>query len=292
MEPILEVKGLRKSFKDFTLQDISFSLPRGFIMGLIGPNGSGKSTTIKLIMNLMRKEAGEIRVCGLDTHRHELAVKQKIGFVYDENHFYDELTVLEMKKIVAPFYREWDEEAFAYFVHRFKLPVGKKIKELSKGNKMKFALTVALSHHAELIIMDEPTAGLDPVMRSELLEVLGELIQDERKGVLFSTHITTDLDKVADYITMINEGRVLFSVAKDTLQETCGLVKGGKSQLTPEVKDRLIGLREGSFGFEGLTTNRKQMQDLLGEQGIIERPTLEEIMVYLVRGYRDADVGS
>ncbi|NLL17993.1 MAG: ABC transporter ATP-binding protein [Clostridia bacterium] len=292
MEPILEVKGLRKSFKDFTLQDISFSLPRGFIMGLIGPNGSGKSTTIKLIMNLMRKEAGEIRVCGLDTHRHELAVKQKIGFVYDENHFYDELTVLEMKKIVAPFYREWDEEAFTYYVHRFQLPVRKKIKELSKGNKMKFALTVALSHHAELIIMDEPTAGLDPVMRSELLEVLGELIQDERKGVLFSTHITTDLDKVADYIAMINEGRVLFSVAKDTLQETCGLVKGGKSQLTPEVKDRLIGLREGSFGFEGLTTNRKQMQDLLGEQGIIERPTLEEIMVYLVRGYRDADVGS
>lgn len=291
MEPILEVKGLRKSFEDFTLQDISFSLPRGYIMGLIGPNGSGKSTTIKLIMNLIRKEAGEIKICGLDTDRHELAVKQKIGFVYDENHFYDELTVLEMKRIVAPFYREWDEEAFVYYLDRFQLPVGKKIKELSKGNKMKFALTVALSHHAELIIMDEPTAGLDPVMRAEFLEVLGELIQDERKGVLFSTHITTDLDKVADYITMINEGKVVFSVAKDTLQETLGLVKGGKSQLTSEVKQRLIGLREGSFGFEGLTTDRKQMQALLGEQGVIERPTLEEIMVYLVRGKKNADLG-
>lgn len=291
MEPILEVKGLRKSFEDFTLQDISFSLPRGYIMGLIGPNGSGKSTTIKLIMNLIRKEAGEIKICGLDTDRHELAVKQKIGFVYDENHFYDELTVLEMKRIVAPFYREWDEEAFVYYLDRFQLPVGKKIKELSKGNKMKFALTLALSHHAELIIMDEPTAGLDPVMRAEFLEVLGELIQDERKGVLFSTHITTDLDKVADYITMINEGKVVFSVAKDTLQETLGLVKGGKSQLTSEVKQRLIGLREGSFGFEGLTTDRKQMQALLGEQGVIERPTLEEIMVYLVRGKKNADLG-
>lgn len=291
MEPILEVKGLRKSFGDFTLQDISFSLPRGFIMGLIGPNGSGKSTTIRLIMNLLKKEAGEIRICGMDAHRHELAVKQKIGFVYDENYYYDELTALEMKSIVKPFYREWDEEAFHYYIDRFQLPVKKKIKELSKGNKMKFALTMALSHHAELIIMDEPTAGLDPVMRSELLEVLGELIQDERIGILFSTHITADLDKVADYITMINEGKVVFSLAKDTLQETWGLVKGGKSQLTPAIRKKLIGVRESSFGFEGLITDKTQMAGLLGEQVVIERPTLEDIMIYMTRGAVDACTG-
>lgn len=291
MEPILEVKGLRKSYKNFVLQDISFSLPRGFIMGLIGPNGSGKSTTIKLIMNLLRKDAGEVKICGLDTGRDELAVKQKIGFVYDENCFYDELTVVEMKKIIAPFYEEWDEEAFAYYSDRFQLPTRKKIKELSKGTKMKLALTLALSHHADLIIMDEPTAGLDPVMRSELLEVLRELIQDERKGVLFSTHVVTDLDHVADYITMINNGKLVFSAAKDVLQETFGLVKGGRSMMTPEIKEKLISFRETSFGFEGLTADKVQMEKLLGGQGVIENPSLEEIMVYMVRGQVDAYIG-
>ncbi|HHY60008.1 MAG TPA: ABC transporter ATP-binding protein [Clostridia bacterium] len=288
MEPILEVKGLRKTFPGFALQDISFSLPRGFIMGLIGPNGSGKSTTIKLIMKLLKKEAGEIKICGLDADRHALAVKQKIGFVYDESYFYGELTAVEMKKIIAPFYQEWDEAAFKYYADRFRLPTSKKIKELSKGTKMKLALAVALSHHPELIIMDEPTSGLDPVMRSELLDVLRELLQDEGKGVLFSTHIVTDLDRVADYITMINNGKLVFSADKDALLETFGLAKGGRGLLTPELREKLVGLRESSFGFEGLTTDKAGVAKLLGDQGVMEKPSLEEIMVYLVRGQVDA----
>lgn len=288
MEPILEVKGLRKTFPGFVLQDISFSLPRGFIMGLIGPNGSGKSTTMKLIMNLLKKEAGEVRICGRDADRHALAVKQKIGFVYDESCFYGELTVVEMKKIIAPLYQEWDEAAFQDYAGRFQLPTRKKIKDLSKGTKMKLALALALSHRAELIIMDEPTAGLDPVMRSELLDVLRELLQDERKGVLFSTHIVTDLDRVADYITMINNGKLVFSADKDALLETFGLVKGGRGLLTPELREKLLGLRESSFGFEGLTIDKVQVAKLLGGQGVIEKPSLEDIMVHLVRGQVDA----
>lgn len=268
MEPVLEVKGLRKSFPGFVLEDISFSLPRGFIMGLIGPNGSGKSTTIKLIMNLLKKETGQVRVCGLDMERDELAVKQKIGFVYDENYFYDELTVPEMKKIIAPFYEKWDVQAFKHYGDRFQLPSRKKIKELSKGTRMKLALAQALSHHAELIIMDEPATGLEPVMRSELLDILRELLQDERKGVLFSTHIVTDLDRVADYITLINNGKLVFSAVKDLLQETFGLVKGGRSMMTPEIKEKLIGFRESSFGFEGLTADKAQVEKLLGDGGV------------------------
>lgn len=283
METILEIKKLRKIFTDFTLRDISFSLPRGYIMGFIGPNGAGKTVTMKLIMNLIRREQGQIKIFGLDNIEQELEVKQRIGFVYDENHFYDELTVDEMKKIISPFYREWDEKLFAHYAKRFNLPRKKKIKELSKGNKMKFALTIALSHNADLILMDEPTSGLDPVMRAEFLEILREIIQDENKGILFSSHITTDLDKIADYITMINDGNIIFSTPKDELLEQYALVKGGKSVLNQELKQNLIGLKESGFGFEGLTTEKEKVFELLQGQGVIERPTLEEIMVYLVK---------
>lgn len=283
MQPILEIKNLGKNFDDFSLNEVSFSLDSGYIMGLIGPNGAGKSTTIKLIMNLIKRDRGEIKVFGLDNLKQEKEIKNRIGFVYDENVFYEELTVNEMKMIIAPFYRNWDEIAFKNYLKEFNLPPKKKIKDLSKGMKMKFSLAIALSHQADLLIMDEPTAGLDPLVRSELLEILSFLIQDENKGVVFSTHITSDLDKIADYITLINDGEIVLSSAKDELLDNYGLVKGGKDILTEDVKNEFIGIKENKFGFEGLVSDRNKIRTLFKENILIEKPSLEDLLLFHTR---------
>lgn len=283
MEPILELRDVVKNFTGFKLNGISFSLEQGYIMGFIGANGSGKTTTIKLIMNLLHLDQGEIKVFGLDSRKHEREIKQKIGFVYDENHFYEELTIVQMTKVVAPFYRNWDWHTYNHYVHRFALPTAKKIKTFSRGMKMKYALAVALSHEAELLIMDEPTSGLDPIVRSELLDILSEVIQDERCSVLFSSHITSDLDRVADYVTLIHQGNVLFSTSKEELFETYSLIKGERALLDVDLKPYLVGVRENQFGFEALVTDREYVQRLTGGRAILERPTLEDIMVYCTR---------
>lgn len=283
MNSILEVKNLNKSFKDFSLKNVSFSLPRGFIMGFIGPNGAGKSTTIKLIMNLLKKDSGEIKVFGLDNIKNEKEIKNKIGFVYDENYFYEELTISEMKNVIAPLYKFWDKDAFDKHIKNFELSPKKRIKDLSKGMKMKFSLAVALSHGAELLIMDEPTSGLDPLVRGELLDILSFLIQDENKGVFFSTHITSDLDKTADYITLLHNGEVLFSTAKDELLDSYTIIKGDKKLLNEAVKQNFIGIKENSFGFEGLLRDRNSIKTLFKDNVIVEKPTLEDIMLYSTR---------
>lgn len=283
MNSILEVKNLNKSFKDFSLKNVSFSLPRGFIMGFIGPNGAGKSTTIKLIMNLLKKDSGEIKVFGLDNIKNEKEIKNKIGFVYDENYFYEELTISEMKNVIAPLYKFWDKDAFDKHIKNFELSPKKKIKDLSKGMKMKFSLAVALSHGAELLIMDEPTSGLDPLVRGELLDILSFLIQDENKGVFFSTHITSDLDKTADYITLLHNGEVLFSTAKDELLDSYTIIKGDKKLLNEAVKHNFVGIKENSFGFEGLLRDRNSIKTLFKDNVIVEKPTLEDIMLYSTR---------
>lgn len=288
MENILEIKNLRKEYKDFTLKDITLNLEKGYIMGFIGPNGAGKTTVIKLIMNLIKRDRGEIKIFGLDNIKDEVMVKDRIGFVYDESYFYEELTIAEMKRIIAPFYKWWDDNVFNKYLKDFDLPPQKKIKDLSKGMKMKFALAVALSHHADLIIMDEPTSGLDPVFRNEVLDILRDLMQDESKGVLFSTHITTDLDKVADYITFINKGQLVLTGPKDDILDRYGIVKGGREVLGRDTGQLLIGIRDTGFGFEALTGDAARARRLFGDSVIIERPSLEDIMVYRVREDRYA----
>jgi len=288
MDYILEVNKLRKEFKDFTLKDISFNLEPGYIMGFIGPNGSGKSTTIKLIMNLLKKNSGEIKVFGKDHLKYEKEIKDRIGFVYDENYYYEDLSIKQMKNIVASFYSQWDDRKFNNYIKEFDLNPRAKIKTLSKGMKMKFSLAVALSHNAQLIIMDEPTSGLDPVFRREILDILHEIIQDEKKSIFFSTHITTDLEQIADYITFINNGEVVFSQPKDDLIERYGLVKGGMDILDDNLRREFIGLRETSLGFEGLSSNIDRIKDKLGEDLLIEKASLEDIMVHSVRGRANA----
>ena len=284
MNRILEIRNLCKRYQGFSLQNVNITLESGYIMGFIGPNGAGKTTTIKLIMNLIRRDAGEIRVFGLDNIKDGVRVRDRIGFVYDECFFYDKLTIKETRRIIAPFYSRWDDGVFYGYLERFALPPRKKVKELSRGMKMKLALAVALAHHADLIIMDEPTAGLDPVFRSELLEILLELIQDENKGVFFSTHITTDLDRIADYITFINRGEIVFSEPREAILERYALVKGGGELPDGEIRREFIGIRENRFGWEALTDNAKRVRQHLGDAAVIERPTLEEIMLYTVRG--------
>ncbi|MBS4537480.1 ABC transporter ATP-binding protein [Clostridium sp. D2Q-11] len=283
MEPILEIRNLTKEFKDFKLNNINLKMDKGYVMGFIGPNGAGKSTTIKLILNLLKRDSGSVKVLGLDNIKDENKIKDKIGFILDENYYYDELNINEIKKIISSYYTKWDDNTFNKYIKDFNLPRNKKIKNLSKGMKMKFSLAIALSHDAELLIMDEPTSGLDPIVRNELLEILYEVIQDENKGVFFSTHITSDLDKIADYITFIKDGEIVFSEAKDDIIENYGLIKGSNDLLNNEVRKEFIGLKESKFGFEGLIKDKYKIKKLFNDDVIVERPSLEEIMLYFTR---------
>lgn len=278
---MLELNNVNKEFfEGFSIKNLSFKLEPGYIMGFIGPNGSGKSTTIKMIMNLLRVDSGDIKIFGKDHKKDEVAIKDRIGFVYDESYFYENLTIEEMKNMIAPFYTQWNEDTFNNYMKIFGLKPDYVIKKLSKGMKMQFSIALALSHNADLIIMDEPTAGLDPIIRREVLDILYNVIQDEEKSIFFSTHITTDLEKIADYITYIKNGKLVFSKSMEDTMESYALVKGGPDQLNENIRKVLIGVRETNVGFEALTENPNAIRTMVGEDLLIERPTLEDIMYY------------
>lgn len=284
MSYVLEVENLKKSYNDFCLNDLNFKFQKGYVMGFIGPNGAGKSTTIKLIMNLIKKDSGSIKVFGMDSVENERKIKEKIGFVYDDNVFYGMLTIVQMKNIIARFYADWDENKFKGYIKKFELNPNKRIDDLSKGMKVKFSLAVALSHGAKLLIMDEPTSGLDPAFRSELLDILYNIIQDSEISIFFSTHITTDLEKIADYITFINKGKMVFSKPKDEIMQEYGIVKGPSKLLDSDLKREFIGIRETSAGFQALSSNIQKARRMLKDNFKIEKASLEDIMVYTVRG--------
>ena len=278
---MLEIKNLRKEYRNFTLRDVSFNLPYGYIMGLIGPNGAGKTTIIKLIMNLIRKNSGTVEVFGKDNIKDEVEIKSRIGFVYDIPPFYEHLTLSQNKYVVSQFYSDWNEGLFMDYIDRFELDHTSKFKTLSRGMKMKFQLAVALSHNADFIILDEPTSGLDPVFRRELLGIFSELIQNEQKSILFSTHITSDLERIADFITFINDGEIIFSEEKDIILETWGVVKGSNEILDKELESLLYGIRKHEFGFEALTSSISEVSGFHKTDIKIEKPTLEDIMFFI-----------
>jgi ABC-2 type transport system ATP-binding protein len=214
---VIEVKNVCKNYTDFSLNNLSFSLPTGCIMGLVGQNGAGKTTMIRLILNMANRDGGEIRIFGLDNLNDEQKIKQDIGAVFDEIFFVDIWRVREVEKVIRGFYSKWDSKLYRQYLTKFRLPADKKVKDLSRGMKMKLMLAVALSHEAKLLILDEPTSGLDPVARDELLEILKAYIADGQKSILFSTHITSDLEKIADYITLIDNGNLIYTGTKDDL---------------------------------------------------------------------------
>lgn len=278
MDNILEVSGLNKSYGHFTLKDVSFYLPDGCITGFVGINGAGKTTTLRSILGLTNKVSGNINFFGMDMAGNEMKIKDRIGVVLDEGYFYDELTLLEMKNVIAPAYKNWCEQDFTKYMEQFSLNPKQKINTLSKGMRMKYALALALSHKAELLIMDEPTSGLDPFVRSQLLEILKDYMDNGGKGVFFSTHITSDLDKIADLLIMIDGGQIVFQEEKDQLLDSYRIIKGGTEKLNTDTRRYFLNIEENSFGFTGIT---RQVSAVMGHmQGVLtERPTIEDIML-------------
>jgi ABC-2 type transport system ATP-binding protein len=284
MPDVLTLNNVSRQFPGFLLQGISFSLEPGYIMGLVGPNGSGKTTTIKLIMNMLRQDSGTITVDGVDCISGETDVKKRIGYVSDENIFVEEWKVSDVAKALALYYETFDNKKFREYLQRFELPDNRKIKDFSRGMKTRLMLAAALSRETRLLLLDEPTSGLDPVVRVDLLDILQDYISDGEHSVLFSTHITTDLEKVADFITFIYHGKLMFARNKDDVLSDYRIVKGSPDELTAELKHRVIGLRENRMGFEGLIKSNET--NPLPSGVVTENPTLDEIVVYHTMGVK------
>lgn len=279
MEHSLIVKNITKHYPSFTLDKVSFTLPKGSIMGLVGVNGAGKSTTMKSILGLCKTDSGEVTVLG-QTSNDKLR-KEDIGVVFDECHLHQMLKIKQFQKIFPEIYPNWDASLFEEYMKRFQLPLDKPIKNFSRGMKMKLAIAVAVCHQAKLLILDEPTSGLDPIMRNEILDLFLEYIEDGEKSILVSSHITSDLEKIADYITFIDKGKVLMSGNKDDIIYNHGVARGTKSDLTKIPKENLLSIRESQYHCEALVVNPSQVLKLYPNL-VIDKVSLEDIMMLLI----------
>lgn len=280
---ILEIHNLSKDYGDFVLDRVSFSLPRGVIMGLIGENGAGKSTTINCILNEIQKDSGGILIFGKDHISDEIEIKSKLGVVFDENHFPDIFTPMEIGKYMSGIYPGWEWVTYHEFLEKFELPKDKKIKDFSKGMKVKLAFAVALSHKAELLILDEATSGLDPIIRDDVLDMLIDFVQDESHSVLVSSHIISDLEKVADYITFLHKGKVIFSHEKNDLVDNYGIVGCGAAIFDTLNKTEIIAYRKEDYQYKVLVKNRDKAAKNY-PKAIVSPATIEEIMLFYVKG--------
>lgn len=283
MNVVLEINNLCKNYDDFSLQQINMTLEKGTLTGFIGPNGAGKTTTIKSILNMIKPDDGKISVLGLDSVRSDLEIKTKLGVVLDDGHFYEDLTLKKMTRLIAPMYSTWDNHAYHAYLNKFNLPEDQPIKHLSRGMRMKYALVLALSHGAELFILDEPTSGLDPLVRSELVDILKEIVLEDNKTVLMSTHLTSDLDKIADYLFFIVNGKIILHGQKDEIKDQHAIVKGDPAVLLPEYEKYFVGLNQSCYGFEGLTDHKADLKKVLPSQTIYEVPSIEDILSYYAR---------
>jgi len=275
----LEIKNLNASIGKFSLSNVNFSLEKGTIMGFIGKNGSGKTTLIKTILNTIPKTGGEVLFDGTAMYGNEETVKAKIGVVFDSLIYPLNFKPTKIKNMMSPFYKTFDHNRFDELMDRFELDRTKKLSAYSKGMQMKFGVVMALCHNPQLIILDEPTAGLDPIARADVIELLLELMQNENRSILFSTHITSDLEKIADYITMIDNGKIVLSKGKDEILDMYSLAHIDRSDMTEAIKSELIGIKETSFGFQGLCTKKLKLQNISGIKTV--RPTIDDIMIYM-----------
>ena len=279
---LIEVQGLCKNFKSFQLKDVSFTLEEGYIMGFIGRNGAGKSTTLKTMLNLLKNDGGSIELCGLSIPKDEVEIKNQVGYVFGGVDFYPEQKIKKITDITRVFYKDWDDEFYNNLCDRFEIDQNKKFKQLSAGMKVKYSLAVAMSHHPKLLLLDEPTSGLDPAARDDLVCMFQEFIEDGKHSILFSTHITSDLEKCADFITYIKEGRIISTASKEEFKDRYLCVSGTKEQLTAENEAKIIGLHKHQLGFEGLIKiEDKEMAEKAGFEST--KPNLEDIMVHIER---------
>lgn len=283
MKNIIEVLNLSKHYTEFELKNVSFSVPTGSIVGFIGENGAGKTTTIKLILNEIKRDSGSVQIFGMDNRKDERKIKEQIGVVFDESYFHGEFNPVEISKIMRRVFQSWDNALFLHYLTAFKLPPNKKIKEYSKGMKMKLGIATALAHKPRLLILDEATSGLDPIVRSEILDIFLDFIQDENHAVLFSSHITSDLEKVADYVTFIHEGQIVFSRSKDELIYNSGILKCSASDFSKLDKSGLVRWRKGECGYEALVTDRNTAKRKYPNL-LIDTATIDEIMLFYVKG--------
>lgn len=283
MNVVLEINNLCKNYHDFSLQHINMTLEKGTLTGFIGPNGAGKTTTIKSILGMIKPDEGKITVLGLDSVRSDREIKSKLGVVLDDGHFYEDLTLRKMTRLIAPMYSTWDDHAYQIYMNKFDLPEDQKIKHLSRGMRMKYALVLALSHGADLFILDEPTSGLDPLVRNELIDILKEIVLTDNKTVLMSTHITSDLDKIADYLFFIFNGKIILHGQKDEIKDQHAIVKGDPAALLPDYENYFVGLNKSAYGFEGLTDNKATLKKVLPNKTVYEVPSIEDILSYYAR---------
>lgn len=278
MENVLKITNLSKSYKDFKLDNVNIELPKGCIMGFIGENGAGKSTTIKLILDLIHRDSGSINILGKDNKKELTSIKEHIGVVMDECFFPENISAKDINLIMNNIYKTWDENKFNNLLKNFSLPEKKIIKEYSRGMKMKISIAVALSHDSKLLILDEATSGLDPIIRDEILDVFLEFIQDEEHSIFVSSHIISDLEKICDYITFIHKGKIIFSEAKDSLLESYGILKCSTDVFNGIDKSIIKGFRKNSFGVEALVLKNK-----LRGNYTIDKASIEDIMVFYVK---------
>lgn len=283
MDYALAVNGVSKQYPLFSLDNVTLKVPRGAIMGLIGENGAGKTTTLKLLLGIIRPDAGSVSLLGESDAAAMQQAKARVGVVLDEGFFPDVYTVQNIALVCRNIYPNWDEAAYRNWIVKLKLPANKKIKEFSKGMKMKLAISIALSHHPELLVLDEATSGLDPVVRSEILDVFLDFMQDERHSILFSTHITTDLERVADEITFLHEGRVVLQESKDDIMARYGVLKCGQAEFDALDPADRAGYRRGAYGYEVLLRQR-QPYLRAHPDSVVDPATLDDIMLYTIRG--------
>ena len=277
MENALEIQNLTKDYGDFVLDNISFALPKGTIMGFIGENGAGKSTTIKCILDLIHFNKGTIKIFDQEVPI-DSACKENIGVVLDADNLPDFISPKDANEIMKRVYRNWESETYFKYIEKFSLPLKKSIKDFSRGMKMKLAMAIALSHQAKLLILDEATSGLDPIIRDEILEIFLEFIQDEEHSILVSSHITSDLERIADYITYIHQGKLVFCVPKDELLEKYVKIQFTVEQFDSLNKEQVIGYRKGKYHVDALVVKEEGLNRF-----VTEKPSIEEIMLYFCK---------
>lgn len=280
-ENAIEIKNLTKKYDGFTLDNVSFDVPKGSIMGFIGQNGAGKTTTINSLLNIINWDSGEIKLLGQEMPEHEYEVKEQISAIFDVLPFNDDLSAKQLTRIMRGIWKEWNEDTFLKYLERFQLPFKKKFGQFSKGMKMKLQIAAGLSHNAKLLIMDEATTGLDPVVRNEILDIFLEYLQDENNSILMSSHITSDLEKIADMVTFIDKGRILLTGIKDEILENHGVVKCSKKDFEDFEREDYISARVTDFGAEVMVSDRSKAGKKYSG-AVIDKTTLEEIMLFYV----------
>lgn len=285
MKYAIEIKDLIKKYDRFQLGNLSVNIPSGCVIGLIGENGAGKTTLIKSILNIIKIDKGSIKIFNKDYKKTEAIIKEEIGVVLDDTFFPELLTASDINSIMKDIYKNWDSVVFEKYINEFELPSTKPIKTLSKGMRKKLEIATALSHHPKLLILDEPTSGLDPVVRNEILEIFLQFIQDDEHTILFSTHITSDLEHIADKIVFIDKGKIILDNNRDDLLDNYGVLKCDLDYFDKILKEDIIRYQKNKYGYSILIDDRNKISKKY-KNCVVDKITLEDLMVLMIKGVK------